>query len=149
MLIAGLTIIKNSMILHRDTEPKNMQYWLIQKPSSLSAVTIQMTRPILIRGRTIKINHTKPKKRMGAILVQHFDPFLQSTKINTSIAIKLMPQVHFMNLNYQSSPKSLSVPIRISTKKGIIKEEKRLISSLFAVNASVSGKHLVSGMVFS
>jgi hypothetical protein len=32
----------------------------------------------------------------------------------------------------------------ISTTKGVKKDEKRLISSLFAVNASVSGKHLVS-----
>jgi hypothetical protein len=67
-----------------------MQYWLMELESR-SIRTILMTTPILIRGRTINTNHTKPKKRMGAILVQHFDPFLQSTKLSTSIVIKLMP----------------------------------------------------------
>jgi len=67
-----------------------MQYWLLELlPSSI--VTSKITKPILIRGKTINTNHAKPKKRMGAILVQHFDPFLQSTKIIIIIAIKLMP----------------------------------------------------------
>jgi hypothetical protein len=93
---------------------------------------------------------------MGAILVHHFGPFLQWTKINTSMAKKLMAVLHLRNLIGFCDPKSKSslnyLPMSgtsIRTAKGIKKDEKRLISSLLAVKASVSGKHLVSLMGLS
>jgi len=49
----------------------------------------QITAPILMSGRTVNMSHVRVKKSMGAILVQHFGPFLQWTKISTSIARRL------------------------------------------------------------
>lgn len=58
------------------TDPKNKQYYVVKTKRSI-AITIQRTRPILIKGRTINNNHAKLKKSMGAILVHHSGPFLQ------------------------------------------------------------------------
>jgi hypothetical protein len=84
-----------------------------------------MTAPILVSGRTINKNHVRPKKSMGAILVQHFGPFLQWTKINTSIARKLKNEVQSKKLITQILRDSLGseIIIHLAKKSGIKKDE--------------------------